>query len=173
MLFNSVKNTLSYVIGTFFGIGLIKKMSGTIASITIATIWYFSFDEYFYNSLDNIIHYDRFFFFFLVMIAITYLSVYVSKICENEFGKDASEIVIDEVVGYLFAIMFLPKTLMVALYALILFRIFDILKPLYIGKLQNLPHGWGVMMDDVAAGITTNIILLALYMIKPTFFTFI
>ncbi|MCL2064316.1 MAG: phosphatidylglycerophosphatase A [Candidatus Cloacimonetes bacterium] len=173
MFLEEVRNTTSYIIGTFFGLGLIRIMSGTIASLAIATIWYFTDVDFFYNTLDNIIHYDRFFYMFLLLLGISYPCVYVCKICEKQFGKDAPEIVIDEIVGYLFAILFLPKTLMVAIYAFVLFRIFDIMKPLYIGKLQDLPHGWGVMMDDIIAGITANIILIGLYFLRPDFFTII
>ena len=174
MFLNNFKNVISLAIGTFLGIGLIPIMPGTIASVVTATIWYLFIPEYFfYNPTENIIFYDRFFLLFLFLLAFSLKAVYISKICEKEFGKDAPAIVIDEVIGYLFAILFLPKTLMVALYALVLFRIFDIMKPLYINKLQNLPHGWGVMCDDIAAGITTNIILIGLYSVKPTFFTII
>jgi len=55
--------------------------------------------------------------------------------------------------------LFLPVTVTYVLCALILFRFFDIVKPLYIKKMELLPGGWGIMMDDVLAGIYTNILL--------------
>jgi len=173
MLLQEIKCVSSYIIGTCFGIGMIKKASGTIASIAIAIIWYFTDVDFFYNTLDNIVHYDRFAVMFIILLILGYLSVSVCRICEEQFGKDAPEIVIDEIIGYLFAVLFLPKTLMVALYALVLFRIFDIFKPLYINKFQEVPKGYGVMLDDIAAGITANIVLIGLYFIKPSFFLMI
>jgi phosphatidylglycerophosphatase A len=50
--------------------------------------------------------------------------------------------------------------------ALILFRFFDILKPLYIRKMELLSGGWGVMLDDVLAGIYTNVLLSAVVWFK-------
>jgi len=165
-----MKKTLSLVIGTLFGIGFIKKMPGTMASISIAIVWYFIPEYFFYNPVENVIFYDRYLYLFLFLIGFSYLSAHICKVCEEHFGNDAKEIVIDEVIGYLFAVLFLPKTLIVAIYALVLFRIFDITKPFFIGKLQSVKGGWGVILDDIAAGITSNIIILLLFFIKPKFF---
>jgi len=171
MSFSEIKKMISLTLGTFFGVGLIPIMPGTITTFVIALIWYYFIPDYlFYNATENIVFYDRFLIFYLLVILFAYLSVYICKINEEEFGKDGKQIVIDEVVGYLLAVMFLPKTIMVAIYAFILFRVLDIGKPLFINKLQKLPHGWGIMLDDVAAGIFANIILLGLYKLRPAFF---
>jgi len=55
----------------------------------------------------------------------------------------------------------LPVNWKIVLAALILFRFFDIVKPLFIRKVEALPGGWGVMFDDVLAGVYTNLILQA------------
>ena len=170
MLLTEIKNYTSYIMGTFLGIGFIPKMSGTFASVAIALIWLTIPEFYFYNPIENIIFYDIYLYLFIGLILFSWLAVYICRICEKKFGHDASAIVIDEVIGYLIAILFLPKTLMIAVYALILFRIFDIAKPLFINKLQKLAHGWGIMLDDIAAGVCSNIILQILFHIKPKFF---
>jgi phosphatidylglycerophosphatase A len=57
------------------------------------------------------------------------------------------------------SLLFLPVTLATAGAGLLLFRFFDIVKPFYINKAEKLPGGWGVMADDLLAGIYTNILL--------------
>ena len=66
---------------------------------------------------------------------------------------DPSEVVIDEAVGMWIALFMLPHSIAIYSMAFILFRIFDIFKPSFIYRVQNLPSGWGIMMDDVLAGI--------------------
>ena len=160
----------SYIMGTFFGIGLIPFAPGTFASISIALLWFLVPDYFFYNSMEREIFYDTYLIFGAGLILLSLISVFISSECEKKLGHDASSIVIDEVCGYLFAVIFLPKTVMVALYALILFRIFDIGKPFFINKAQKLPKGWGIMLDDVLAGLCDNIVLQILYIVKPEFF---
>jgi phosphatidylglycerophosphatase A len=74
--------------------------------------------------------------------------------------KDSSHIVIDEVCGYFVSVLFLPFSITHALAAFFLFRIFDILKPFPIKKIENnFKGGLGVVSDDIMAGIYTNMIL--------------
>lgn len=75
--------------------------------------------------------------------------------------KDAKFIVIDEVSGMLLSLIFLPYSLRVVIIAFFLFRILDTLKPFPIGRLQHLKGGFGIMADDIIAGLYTNIILQA------------
>jgi len=166
----SILKDLSYILGTFFGIGFIPIASGTFASTATALIWFLIPEYYFYNPLETQIFYDNYLWMLAGLITLSLISVPISRECEKKLGHDASSIVIDEVCGFLFAVLFLPKTIMVIVYALILFRIFDITKPLFINKSQNLPNGWGIMVDDVLAGVLTNVILQVLYYFKPGFF---
>jgi phosphatidylglycerophosphatase A len=73
--------------------------------------------------------------------------------------KDSGHIVIDEVAGYFISMIFLPQTFGYFAAAFVLFRIFDILKPPPINRLQHFHGGVGVMADDIAAGILANIVL--------------
>lgn len=71
--------------------------------------------------------------------------------------KDPQQIVIDEFAGYLFAIVGLGPSLLSLGIGFVLFRLFDILKPPPIRKLEELPRGLGIVIDDVAAGIYANL----------------
>jgi phosphatidylglycerophosphatase A len=68
-------------------------------------------------------------------------------------------VVIDEIAGMCVSLLFIPVTVGYVAAAFILFRFFDIVKPLYIRRTEKLPKGWGVMLDDVVAGIYANILL--------------
>jgi phosphatidylglycerophosphatase A len=57
------------------------------------------------------------------------------------------------------SLLFVPITVQWIVTALVLFRFFDIVKPLYIRKAEALPGGWGVMTDDILAGVYSNIVL--------------
>lgn len=95
-------------------------------------------------------------FFVLMLIP----SMLIAGKAEGYFRKkDAQQIVIDEIMGYSISVLFHPFSLPLALSAFVLFRIFDIIKPFPISKLQNLPGGIGVVADDLLAGVFTNICL--------------
>lgn len=74
-------------------------------------------------------------------------------------GKDASEIIIDEFTGMLISLFLLPVTMGYIVSAFLLFRFFDIVKPMPINRLEKLSGGWGVMLDDLMAGVYANLIL--------------
>ncbi|NNK89523.1 MAG: phosphatidylglycerophosphatase A [Saprospiraceae bacterium] len=77
-----------------------------------------------------------------------------------EWGDDPSKVVIDEFVGYLIGILFLPVTWVNILLCFVLFRFFDILKPLGVRTIdKKVKGGLGVMLDDVLAGVYTCISL--------------
>lgn len=78
---------------------------------------------------------------------------------ETVWEHDSNRIVIDEVAGMMITLAFLPHTPAVMLAGCVLFRFFDILKPLGIGRAELLPRGWGVMGDDVLAGIYAQVLL--------------
>jgi phosphatidylglycerophosphatase A len=84
---------------------------------------------------------------------------------------DPSIVVIDEVVGMWISLIALPGGISAAIIAFMLFRAFDILKPFPARQMEHLPGGWGIMLDDVIAGIYANIatrlLLLALHIPFP------
>ena len=103
----------------------------------------------------------------ITVTALFFIGVYTSTQTEQEMveklgkekGHDASIIVIDEIVGIYITVLAVPKTFYFMLAAFILFRFFDIVKPFPINKTQNLSRGWGIMIDDVIAGIFANILI--------------
>jgi len=88
------------------------------------------------------------------------LGILASHHAERILGKDSGHIVIDELCGYMISMSFIPKTFGYLLAAFILFRVFDILKPPPIRKIdQTVQGGAGIMLDDVLAGIYANVCL--------------
>lgn len=105
----------------------------------------------------------------LLLIAfITFiLGVFTSNQVIHDTGKDdPSEVVIDELAGQWLALIGLPHSIGFATASFIIFRILDIAKPYPINQLEELPQGWGVMLDDIAAGlITFGLINLYIYLL--------
>ena len=96
----------------------------------------------------------------LILGIILGFGVYTSSITENKLKKkDPGVIVIDEWVGQWIALLFLPKSFLWGLVAFALFRLFDIWKPYPINILDKLKKGWGIMLDDVLAGIYALVII--------------
>ena len=71
---------------------------------------------------------------------------------------DPSIVVIDEIVGMWISLFLLPKTFTAVLCAFVIFRLLDIVKPFPARRLERLPNGWGIMLDDVVAGVYANIL---------------
>ena len=89
----------------------------------------------------------------------TFVAVWLCGEAEKDLGHDAHPIVADEVVGQTIALLFVPHVWWAFLASFVLFRIFDIWKPLGANEAQKMPGGWGVVMDDVIAGITACVVL--------------
>jgi phosphatidylglycerophosphatase A len=85
----------------------------------------------------------------------TVIAVWVCGVAEEKLGHDAHPIVADEVIGQSLALLFVPHQWLAFAAAFVLFRIFDIWKPLGAHQAQALPGGWGIVADDVIAGLTS------------------
>jgi phosphatidylglycerophosphatase A len=93
-----------------------------------------------------------------VVVGLFLLGVSTSSSAERGLGiKDHKAIVIDEIVGMALALLGVPLQVGYVVAAFCLFRLLDIVKP--IAVLERLPGGWGVMCDDVAAALLTNLVL--------------
>ena len=98
--------------------------------------------------------------------------VWGARVAERELGlEDPGPVVIDEVVGMLVTLLWLPLTWPVALVGFFAFRVFDILKPYPAGKLEHLSDGWGIMADDVAAGVYGYVCVRLVLWWKPEWLT--
>jgi phosphatidylglycerophosphatase A len=110
------------------------------------------------------------YFLVLALICIIYSGacVLLGHEAEAKWGKDPSEVVADETAGQCLTLMFIPAgicncpmtTMGAVLGAFFLFRAFDILKPWPAGAMQKIAGGWGILLDDIIAGIMGGIALL-------------
>ena len=99
-------------------------------------------------------------FYLIVTLVLFFAGVFASTEAEKLLGeKDPHKVVIDELVGYLITMAFIPFGIPYIVAGFFLFRLFDIWKPWPIRGLQELPGGWGIMIDDVLAGVYANIVL--------------
>ncbi|WP_069659248.1 phosphatidylglycerophosphatase A family protein [Arcticibacter eurypsychrophilus] len=135
------------LISTSLGIGYIKG-GGTIASLLCCICLYFSRTCGISPPLSVLIA--------LIIFAVGW---FTAEKMEPLWGKDNYRIVIDEIAGMYITMLFVPLSLKTLFVGFVLFRLFDITKPFYIRRLEKLPGGLGVMMDDVLAGIYANLIL--------------
>jgi phosphatidylglycerophosphatase A len=132
---------INFLIVTFFGIGKLPGAPGTWASLVAGFLFWFLTDKPIWWLL-------------LILIAIYFVGVYSSTQYEKQIGKkDPSSAVIDEVLGVGVAMINIPHEWPYVVMAVILFRIFDIWKPYPIRRLEQLPAGWGIMTDDLLAGV--------------------
>jgi len=96
----------------------------------------------------------------LFVLALLALSFYVAGEAENIYQKkDDQRIVIDEIIGLQITMLPVAINILNLCAAFVLFRIFDIWKPFPVKNLQGLPGGWGVVIDDVGAGIYAGAVL--------------
>jgi phosphatidylglycerophosphatase A len=145
----SEKKTLwAWIVGTFFGAGLLKPGPGTYGSISAVLLWY---------ATAHILHPAPVALASGTAIAAalaTLIGIPAATIVARESGReDPGHVVIDEVAGQLIALIAIPADWQHAALSLLLFRAFDILKPPPIRQLERLPSGTGIMLDDVAAGL--------------------
>jgi phosphatidylglycerophosphatase A len=93
--------------------------------------------------------------FALVIVAVTALAIATADRADRAWGThDNGRIVIDEVAGYLVTVALVEKAALVPLaVGFVVFRVLDIAKPWPVRSLESLPGGWGVVLDDIAAGV--------------------
>lgn len=105
-------------------------------------------------------------FYSIITLAIAIIGIYSVKVCHHQFKRhDPGEIVIDEVLGCFITFLFVPVNMYSAMLGFALFRLFDITKMCGIAWLERQPGVWGVMLDDIGAGIVSNIVLHAVLLI--------
>jgi phosphatidylglycerophosphatase A len=145
----SEKKTLwAWAIGTFFGAGLLKPGPGTYGSIAAVLLWFGAAHLLHPAPIALAIGTA------IGALAATLIGIPAATIVARESGReDPGHVVIDEVAGQLIALIAIPADWRHAVISLLLFRIFDILKPPPIRQLERLPGGTGIMLDDVAAGL--------------------
>ena len=141
------------LIATGLGIGYIRKGGGTVAAVVCCGVWYLAWPEIVQTGEYPILVPS------LITVLITTIGIWSANVVEAEWGKDSYRVVIDEVAGMCLSLLFIPINEKTLLAGLFLFRLFDIAKPFGIRKLEKLSGGWGVMLDDLLAGLYANIVL--------------
>ena len=164
-------NYLNNYFVTVFGIGYIKKIPGTISSFA-TVVFLFIYFHYFELSKN--------FFLFILSLIFIYSFIAVNLYIKDKANKDPKEVVIDEFIGqsvpiYLYEISHgTDKTFNESIYIyfviFVLFRLFDIKKPFPVSYFdKNFKNSFGVIMDDVIAGLYVVLVLIISMVIKSYF----
>lgn len=148
-----------WILAIGFGIGLCPVASGTAGTFfAFLLLFIFSLSPYYFY-----LYMFFFAFFFITSIPASNVGIELTN------NNDPKEVVIDEILGSFFTLCFINlysllfiSKIKILLIGFLIFRLFDILKPFPIRKLELLKNGLGVVADDVLAGIYSNIILLLL-----------
>ena len=144
---------LAKCVGTGFFIGYAPFAQGTFGSLVVPLMYMVlpgkTLEGYYLSSI------------IAVALALMFymLGVWASGVCEKLWGHDPGRVVIDEIVGMLVTLAFVPLSIVTVWAGFLLFRVFDILKPPPVGYFERFRSGWGVMNDDVAAGVLANLCL--------------
>jgi phosphatidylglycerophosphatase A len=150
--------------GTGLYSGLFPKTPGTAGSFAMLLPLYF------------ILQYNATWLIILVVIASSVLCLWVADYFEDRFGEDPGTLVMDEWAGQSLTFLTISLTgtpedhIIILLTGFMLFRFFDLLKPLGVKKLQDFHGGWGILLDDLLAGLYALICLKTLIFMWPKIF---
>ena len=144
-----MKNFSKYF-ATLFGIGFISFAPGTLGSLFAILIWYVFIDLF------------SIFYYIVLFLLVLSVSFYFTDIYLNNYKKkDPSEVIVDEFLGQSIPLLFIVNfNIYEVLIAFVTFRFFDIYKIYPINKMEDLKGSYGVILDDIVAGIYSLIILM-------------
>lgn len=142
--------SLARLLASAGGLGLAPVASGTfgtLAGIPIAI------------ALDRSVG-DQPLLYVAAVVLLSLLAIWAADVSARDAEiKDPSFVVIDEVAGYVVTVALLPASVPVLVVGFFIFRAFDIVKPPPVGALERLPGGLGIVADDLAAGLLSNVLL--------------
>lgn len=134
-------------IATFFFVGYAPVAPGTVATLPAV-------------GLALVLSHFGTTAFLSTTVLLSVVGIWAAGVYERESGRsDPRAIVIDEVAGYLVAVALLPMTWPIAVASFFAFRAFDIFKPPPIRRIERIGGGAGVVIDDLVAGLYTNLLL--------------
>jgi phosphatidylglycerophosphatase A len=140
-------NRFFLLFATGLGVGYSPIAPGTLGTLIAIPIYFF-------------LSYIPFPLYELTLIASFFLSSWISERAQVYWGKrDHPRIVIDEIMGFLITMLWVPKPTLFIVLGFFLFRFFDIVKPPPIRLSERAKGGYGVVLDDVLAGVYANIVL--------------
>jgi len=145
------------IFSTCFGLGYFPVAPGTVTSIVVALGYFFL------PVLHNPV------LLLTLVLLCSGIGIRAGGVMEEHYGDDPSIVTIDELAGQWLALVALPEGVWPVVLSLVFFRFFDIAKPGPVDALQRLPGGWGIMLDDLLAGLFANFSVRALIFLL-TFF---
>lgn len=151
------RTTWAWTLATWFGVGFLKPGPGTYGSAAATLLWYAAAHAT-QGSRGMLVGFTA-----AAAVIATAVGIPAATIAARESGReDPGFVVIDEVAGQWFTLLGARPDWKHAALAFVLFRLLDITKPWPIRRLEELPQGTGIMLDDVAAGLLAMCVCLLL-----------
>ena len=145
----------AWLTATFMGIGAMRPGPGTWASAETTVLWYAIASHMPAEFRTGAA--------IAIVIAVCAIGIPASTIVERESGRhDPGFVVIDEVAGQMLALVAVPLRWKTLLVSFILFRVFDVIKPPPVRRLESLGGGTGIVLDDIGAGLYALVVVQAL-----------
>lgn len=157
MNYRQIMFRVSIAIATVGGIGYIGKGAGTIAAVVYCIVWFL------FPAMEKPGWQ------LAILSLVIVLGTWSAEKGEKIWGHDSNRVVIDEIAGMMITLLWVPVHIGYGIAGLLLFRFFDIVKPLGIKRAEQLKGGVGVMADDVIAGIYSWIILQTVMAVQPLY----
>jgi phosphatidylglycerophosphatase A len=149
-----MKRILTHLFGTFAGVGHIPVVPATWTSLVVALLVYFiGPQDPWWQAL--------------AVVLFTVTGVPACGALEREYGEDPKQATMDEAAGMMLTLLAVPLTPITVGVGFVLFRVFDVFKPFPARRLEALPGGWGIMADDLAAGVWARAGMALLLMLFP------
>lgn len=140
------------VVGSVFGAGFSPFAPGTVGALVALLIWWLI--AQYWPAFETHSSFQ-----FIIILIACIIGTWSSDKLEVVWGKDPSKVVVDELAGMWISLFLIPVNNLNLILGFFIFRLLDIFKPLGVRKGEDLPGGFGIMADDVIAGIYTNLAL--------------
>lgn len=142
----------AWLLGTVCGAGLVGPAPGTNGSAVAVLAWWAIASQLEMSYRPLVLA--------ALVVVVTAVGIPAATRVAREAGKtDPGCVVIDEVAGQWLTLMFAPLGWKALLAGFILFRAFDMLKPFPVRRLERLPEGWGIVVDDLGAGVYALLVM--------------
>lgn len=146
---------ISKILSTFFGVGYFPLAPGTAASLCVLFLYKFFLHKLYWP------------YYLILLSGIFFIGVFCSaRYARYRSLEDPQPVVIDEIAGQMLVYFKTAPDWTLLIAGFILFRAFDIVKPPPIRKSERLPGGWGIMTDDLIAGVYAGVLINLYLLIK-------